>query len=421
MAEDPRDIEWPHSDAVAVKSQQHRTEGNWAVDTINPDGWGNIIEFLKQTSADFVTGQESKRPTKTDCDDAEAAARTAGWHASITPCLTTKANGLSAGVVVAARARIGMANADPVTSTQHLHATGRFGMKHVGAVRKGGFHLGSLYLYDTIGPRAKANLDLLETVAITLLGLKGPWCIGMDANITPDELIDTGWLKKVGGVIHYPSDATCNGKTYDLFVTSASMSPLVLTVQVIGDYRCPPHHAVRMILHGSCRKVMVRKLKAPKQYPAVLPHGPLAPMTEEPFYKAVEDPEVGINELGVMMYSSLERELAAICGQDEKVATEHAGRGFGPRFVWKDMCGTPASTRCRSSDVSRAWGLTAKWLTQLGHIMQLQTRHQQRKRPRSEDRALTLRWVLLSLATWRLLPPRPKHRGRARLERAATC
>ena len=36
------------------------------------------------------------------------------------------------------------------------------------------------------------------------------------------------------------------------------------------------------------------------------------------------------------------------------------------------MCGTPASTRCRSPDVSMAWGLTATWLTQLGRIMQLQ-------------------------------------------------
>ena len=119
---------------------------------------------------------------------------------------------------------------------------------------------------------------------------------------------------------------------------------------------------------------MVRKLKVPKQYPAVLPHGPIAPPVDEPFYRVVEDPTVDINALGVMMYDSLERELAAVCGQDEKVAAEHAGRGLGPGFVWKDMCGTPASTRCRSSDISRAWGLTATWLNQLGHIIQLQRR-----------------------------------------------
>ena len=79
------------------------------------------------------------------------------------------------------------------------------------------------------------------------------------------------------------------------------------------------------------------------------------------------------------MYDSLERDLAAVCGQNEEAAAAYAGRGMGPGFVWKDMCGTPASTRCRSSDVSRAWGLTATWLTQLGHIMRQQTRRREQQ------------------------------------------
>ena len=138
MDEDAQDVEWPHTDAVAVRSQQHRTDGNWAIDTANPDGWGNILEYLKLSSADFVVGQESKRATKADCELAESAAKTAGWKASLTQCLTTQAAGKSAGVVVATRIRIGMSDAEPVTRTQHLHDTGRFGMKHVGAVRKRG-------------------------------------------------------------------------------------------------------------------------------------------------------------------------------------------------------------------------------------------------------------------------------------------
>jgi hypothetical protein len=142
MNEDARDVEWPQQDAVPVRSQRHRTNGDWAIDTGNPDGWGNTLEYLKTTSADLFVGQECKRATKPDCNSSEAAARTAGWNASLTQCLTTKALGKSAGVVVATRVRIGMSEADPVTRTQHLHDAGRFGMKHVGAVRKGGLHLG---------------------------------------------------------------------------------------------------------------------------------------------------------------------------------------------------------------------------------------------------------------------------------------
>ena len=109
-----------------------------AIDTANPDGWGNILEYLKLTSADFVVGQESKRATRAECDTAESVARTADWKASLTHCLTTQATGKSAGVVVATRVRIGMSDAESVSRTQHLHDTGRFGMKHVGAVRKRG-------------------------------------------------------------------------------------------------------------------------------------------------------------------------------------------------------------------------------------------------------------------------------------------
>ena len=55
-----------------------------------------------------------------------------------------------------------------------------------------------------------------------------------------------------------------------------------------------------MTLRGSCRKVMVRLLKAPKSYPVVLPHGPEIAARGEAFYQAVEDQAVGINELGVI-------------------------------------------------------------------------------------------------------------------------
>ena len=145
-------------------------------------------------------------------------------------------------------------------------------------------------------------------------------------------------------------------------------------MHVIGDYRCTPHLAVRLILRGNCRKVMVRLLKAPKNFAAVLPHGPPNRTTDEPFYREVDNPEVGIDELGVMMYDSLERNLAAVAGLDYDDTEAHSGRSLGPKFVWKDLCGTPASTKCRSSDVSRAWGLVADWLRQLDNIMALQAK-----------------------------------------------
>jgi len=102
MEEDPHDMEWPYHDAVATKSGLHLTQGDWAIDTINPDGWRKFFDYLILTTADFVVGQERKVPTDDECRSLEAAARTAGWH-SITKCVRTKAEGNSAGVVVATR------------------------------------------------------------------------------------------------------------------------------------------------------------------------------------------------------------------------------------------------------------------------------------------------------------------------------
>ena len=75
-----------------------------------------------------------------------------------------------------------------------------------------------------------------------------------------------------------------------------------------------------------------------------------------------------------MNYGPLERDLPAVAGLDHDDAEAHSGRSLGPKFVWKDLCGTPASTKCRSSDVSRAWGLVADWLRQLNNIMALQAK-----------------------------------------------
>ena len=77
-----------------------------------------------------------------------------------------------------------------------------------------------------------------------------------------------------------------------------------------------------------------------------------------------------------MMYDSLERDLAEVAGLDHDEAMAYSGRSLGPRFVWKDLCGTPGSTKCRASDVSRAWGLVADWLRQLTDIMVLQARQE---------------------------------------------
>ena len=84
----------------------------------------------------------------------------------------------------------------------------------------------------------------------------------------------TGFVDLVGGVIHAPADVTCGNKRYDFFVVSAGLSPAVYSVNSVADGAFNPHCPVRMLLRAFPRAMMVRRLKAPREFSARLPFGP---------------------------------------------------------------------------------------------------------------------------------------------------
>jgi len=198
----------------------HRQAGLWAVDTVNPNARPVGTSYMEGSAADVILTQELKIPDGYLRDQAEQTARNSKWSLAIEPCHVPQLGGHSAGTSVAVRSYIGMSEPVVVIESKHLHAQGRSCMKRASAMGKGGMHLGSPYLYSMVGKggiRAKCNLDLLDSMAFTISGLVGPWMIGGDWNCTPEELTATGWLQKVGGVIHAPSSPTYNGHVYDLF------------------------------------------------------------------------------------------------------------------------------------------------------------------------------------------------------------
>ena len=64
--------------------------------------------------------------------------------------------------------------------------------------------MGSLYLKDSHG-LSDLNRAVLEDVAAQVRGLRIPWLIGGDWNLTPETLISSGFLGLVGGVVVTPS------------------------------------------------------------------------------------------------------------------------------------------------------------------------------------------------------------------------
>lgn len=256
-----------------------------------------------------------------------------------------------------------MADVAPAKLTQGLHQKGRFTVRRVGAICRGGLHLGSTYLTSAVGVGAKCNLDHLQTMAHTLNILIGPWCVGGDWNCTPEQLAATGWLNLVKGVVHAPAAQTCNGKVYDFFVVSQSFSHAVVSIHTIGDAGFTPHSPVRLLIRDRPRQLMIRQLKTPAALPARLPFGPLR---EHSFGEDLSGLSKGsLDEHYGAVMSKLELILNEVAGATSQQVAKTPSRVQGPKFIWKSACGPPASDKCRSTPVSRAWRLMAGWLRAL--------------------------------------------------------
>ena len=71
------------------------------------------------------------------------------------------------------------------------------------AIAKGGFHLISVYLKDSVGMNSE-NKTVCEHVAAIVRCLEGPCVIGGDWNMEPVTLARSGFLGMVQGTIFAP-------------------------------------------------------------------------------------------------------------------------------------------------------------------------------------------------------------------------
>ena len=232
-----------------------------------------FYQYICSTAADLIVGQEIKQFKGDQADSAEASLRNVKWKGRVNPCARGPNGGASAGTFVGARAHVGIMEADDFEPND-VHPRVQF--QKVGAICKGGLHVGSTYLYDRVGPTHPTNVDVLDHTARRLCSLSGPWILGGDFNCEPQELIDTGVVDLVDGVIHAPADDTCGKKVFDFFVVSKCLSPAIFSVNVVADGLLNPHCPVRMLVRAAPRAMLVQRIKAPKGFQAKLPFGPPA-------------------------------------------------------------------------------------------------------------------------------------------------
>ena len=350
-----------------IANADFRKLGLFAIDSVNPNCWSGAREHLVASSADIALFQEVRLPEDRRVV-AEGQVKSLRWSASLSSAALTKSGGLSAGVAVATRAHIGMA--DPAASPG-IAAEHRLRLKHVSACCRGGLHVGSAYFHCLIGADGEPNLNLLHAIASQLVGINGPWVIGADWNFTPSELTGTGWLELVGGAIVAPNGPSCNGKVYDYFVVSKSLLHAVAITQRLDDSVHVPHTGVRLLLRSRLRAVCTRTLVAPSGFRANLPFGPAPCPLDLPPPASSIAAGASVRDLDVdaeysRLICSIERDLCDICGLHGRAAIRHSGRSAGPRVKLTPVAAGLANKPCGgASQVAKAWALLTKWLRSL--------------------------------------------------------
>ena len=158
---------------------------------------------------------------------------------------------------------------------------------------------------------------------------------------TPQQLSATGFPELVGGVIQAPRDSTCGAKILDFFVVSRDLAPAVLAVHCVADGLFQPHVPVRLLLRASPRAERIRVLKAPRGFPAILPHGPMtlhsakAAVSLAQVAVAKSTTDLDINQEYAKVIANLEHQLPLMAGHTDDEVKKHSGRVDGPKFAWR--------------------------------------------------------------------------------------
>ena len=171
--------------------------------------------------------------------------------------------------------------------------------------------------------------------------------------------------------MHTPAQPTCGLKTFDFFVSSASLAFAVVGVANVVDAGSHPHAPARLYLRAAPRSIMVRSLCKPARFSATLPAGCLPAPPNYAMIAAVQDCNAqsvdyeSLNDGFGEWVRKVEGELADVCGLAGKARETACCRAVGPRFAMKPALGEIASQLQRVSPVTAAWRVVAAWLLKL--------------------------------------------------------
>jgi hypothetical protein len=124
------------------------------------------------------------------------------------------------------------------------------------------------YLHANIGCEG-INLQKLSFVAKIIKVLRMPFMVAADWNVTPEELLQSVWIRQAKGVvIKPPVENTCNagrGAMLDFVVASPECAELIEAIEVDYDGSWRPHFGYIVKIKGKPVKYMVERIVKAKK------------------------------------------------------------------------------------------------------------------------------------------------------------
>ena len=143
-----------------------------------------------------------------------------GWASAMTSAARGAGGGLSAGTFIVVPRKYGVAYVKGHSTWDHSPAgsEGRVCACWSPLLQRGGVVLISVYLWHGEGMSVR-NLSILGAVAALVKESGSNWILQMDANMTPQEVASTGWIRKLSAdvISRTGMGMDCEGRDIDFF------------------------------------------------------------------------------------------------------------------------------------------------------------------------------------------------------------
>ncbi len=250
------------------------------MESVNATGWKPLKRRLASTSAQVLLAQETWTGSSR-IPQASAWARRRGWKSLWAPAVRGSGGGMSGGVAIFVRDYLGLRLPQVGDYVWH-EARAVAGILEAPGFRP--FFIASIYLHSGDGPGAR-NLAVLSDIGKAIREQGEDWQIifGGDLNMTPEDLLATGFDREVEASVVYPP--TCRGtfrtakvaSLIDFFIISDRLSAAIDEVRTVEATGVKGHTPIMLKFRPKVTSVKALHIRKPPAMELERVYGPILP------------------------------------------------------------------------------------------------------------------------------------------------